>query len=78
MTRLFFEEVFRIDLDESKEQVIFIGDSPNDAPMFDYFPHSIGVANVLRFKGKMDCEPSWVTEKEGGYGFAEMVNVLLS
>ncbi|MFC1813597.1 HAD-IIB family hydrolase [Thermodesulfobacteriota bacterium] len=78
MTRLFFEEILRNDLDQSKDQVIFIGDSPNDAPMFHFFPHSVGVANILRFKGKMDCEPAWVMEKEGGYGFAEMVNMLLS
>jgi hypothetical protein len=77
-TRLLFEDVFRSDLDRIKDQVIFSGDSPNDAPMFEFFPNSVGVANVLRFKEKMDCKPSWVTENEGGYGFAEMVNVLLS
>jgi len=77
-TRLLFEEVFRSDLDRIKNQVIFTGDSPNDAPMFDYFPNSVGVANVLRFKDKMDCKPAWVTAKEGGYGFAEMVDMLLS
>jgi hypothetical protein len=78
MTRLFFEEIFKTDLDESKEQIIFIGDSPNDAPMFHFPPHSVGVANILRFEEKMDHKPIWVTEKEGGYGFAEMVNMLFS
>ncbi len=76
-TRLLFEDVFRSDLDRIKDQVIFSGDSPNDAPMFEFFPNSVGVANVLRFKEKMDCKPSWVTLKEGGYGFAEMVDILL-
>jgi hypothetical protein len=46
--------------------------------MFAYFPHSVGVANVLHFKERMDCDPAWITEKEGGYGFAEMVDTLLS
>jgi len=78
MTRLLFEEIFRMDLDQNKERVVFVGDSPNDAPMFDYFPHSVGVANVLRFADKMDHKPDWITEKEGGYGFAEMVDTLLS
>ena len=77
-TRLLFEDVFRSDLDRIKDQVIFSGDSPNDAPMFEFFPNSVGVANVTRFKDKMDCQPSWVTENEGGYGFAEMVDMLLS
>ncbi len=78
MTRLFFKEVFKVNLDEIKKKVIFTGDSPNDSPMFSYFPHSVGVANVLHFKEMMDCNPAWITEKEGGYGFAEMVDTLLS
>src|SRR5579862_2928026 len=43
MTRTLFAEVFRIDLDAQRERFAFIGDSPNDAPMFGFFPHSIGV-----------------------------------
>lgn len=78
MTRLFFEEVFKVSLDEIKERVVFTGDSPNDSPMFSYFPHSVGVANVLHFKERMDRDPAWITEKEGGYGFAEMVDILLA
>lgn len=78
MTHLFFKEVFGSDLDEIKEHVIFTGDSPNDVPMFDYFPHSVGVANIVRFKKTIDHKPAWVTENEGGYGFAEMVKTLLS
>ena len=78
MTHLFFKEVFKSDLDKIKEQVIFTGDSPNDAPMFGYFPHSVGVANIVRFKKTIDHKPAWVTENEGGYGFAEMVKTLLS
>ncbi|MBW2563812.1 MAG: HAD-IIB family hydrolase [Deltaproteobacteria bacterium] len=78
MTRIFFEEVFKVSLNEVKDHVIFAGDSPNDSPMFAYFPHSVGVANVLHFKERMDSDPAWITEKEGGYGFAEMVDTLLS
>ena len=78
MTRFLFEEVFRDNLEDFKEDVIYIGDSPNDAPMFAYFPHSVGVANVLQFEGRMPCYPAWITRKEGGYGFAEMVDKLLT
>lgn len=78
MTRLLFKEIFKENLDKIKKQVIFSGDSPNDAPMFAYFPNSVGVANVLNFKDRMDCQPVWITKKEGGYGFAEMVETLLA
>ena len=30
----------------TRERFVFVGDSPNDAPMFAYFPNAVGVANV--------------------------------
>jgi HAD superfamily hydrolase (TIGR01484 family) len=78
MTRKLFEDIFEEDPDDVKTDVIFIGDSPNDAPMFAYFPHSVGVANILRCWENLPINPVWITEKEGGFGFAEMVSALLS
>jgi hypothetical protein len=78
MTGIMFEEVFGYQLEEIKDQVIYSGDSPNDVPMFAYFPHSVGVANVKQFEGKMGHYPAWITKSEGGYGFAEMVDILLT
>ena len=77
MTRLLFTEVFAADLDAMREQVVFAGDSPNDAPMFAFFPQGVGVANVCRFADRMAALPSWLTTAEGGFGFAEMVDRLL-
>jgi len=62
MTRMLFEEVFNVNLENAIENVIFIGDSPNDVPMFRFFPHSVGVANVLQFKDKITYPPAWVTQ----------------
>lgn len=78
MTKRLFQEIFQVDLECCKESVIFSGDSPNDAPMFAYFPNGLGVANILHFVDELAAKPAWVTRKEGGYGFAEMVEVLLS
>ena len=78
MTQVLFEEIFRENLNHIEEQVIFSGDSPNDAPMFKFFTHSVGVANVLRFKERLSSRPAWITKNEGGYGFAEMVSTLIS
>jgi len=77
MTRKFFLDIYQKDLDNLKNQIIFVGDSPNDAPMFGYFPNSIGVANVNEFIGNLFFEPTWVTKNEGGQGFAEIVDNLL-
>lgn len=78
MTQRFFAEIFQIDLHSNRESIVFSGDSPNDAPMFNFFPHGVGVANVLNFLDELPVTPAWVTQASGGYGFAEMVDVLLS
>ncbi len=78
MTKVFFADVFDLDLDTHRRQVLYAGDSPNDAPMFGFFPHSVGVANVLQFADRLGHHPAWVTASCGGDGFAELAKVLLT
>ena len=49
----------------------YIGDSPNDEPMFRHFDCTVGVANVADFAGRMLTLPRFVTRERGGSGFAE-------
>lgn len=77
MTRRMARECFEVDLDRDRERYLFIGDSPNDAPMFAYFPHAIGVANVRDFEDRLAHRPAYVTEKRCGEGFRECVDFLL-
>ncbi|MFQ5783357.1 MAG: HAD-IIB family hydrolase [Alphaproteobacteria bacterium] len=77
MTRIMFDELFGLDLDAVRETVVFAGDSPNDAPMFAYFPHAVGVANVRDVAGRLDAKPAWVTRARGGEGFAELAEALI-
>jgi len=58
--------------------VIFVGDSPNDEPMFAHFPAACGVANVSRYKGLIKSLPAFVASKECGAGFAEIADRMLS
>jgi HAD superfamily hydrolase (TIGR01484 family) len=74
MARCLFAERFGRDLDGDNDAVVYVGDSPNDAPMFDFFVNSVGVANVRRFAG---LRPKFVTRAEAGAGFAELVAHLL-
>jgi hypothetical protein len=46
--------------------------------MFAYFPHSIGVANVREFSGRLAHEPRYVTSAASGAGFCELVDFLLN
>jgi hydroxymethylpyrimidine pyrophosphatase-like HAD family hydrolase len=78
MTRKLLAEEFGVDLDQARARFVFVGDSPNDAPMFDYFPYSIGVANVRAFGDCGGSPPKYVTDRESGAGFAELADLLLA
>lgn len=70
-------ERFGEDLDEVIGDYAFFGDSANDSPMFGAFPVSIGVANVADFLDRMPHAPRFITEGNGGHGFAEGVDHIL-
>lgn len=78
MTRELLRERFGVDLDAARAHYLFVGDSPNDAPMFGYFPLSVGVANVRRFAAQLEHAPAFVTAAAGGAGFAELAARVLA
>ena len=77
MTKRLFAEQFDTDLGAEQAAFAFIGDSPNDAPMFGFFDHSVGVANIRGFTDRLDASPTYVTEASSGDGFAELAEFLL-
>jgi len=78
MTKILMRECYGIDLDADRERFVFVGDSPNDAPMFAYFPHSVGVANIRDFRGSLAAHPAYVCEARCGEGFVEFADALLA
>jgi HAD superfamily hydrolase (TIGR01484 family) len=78
MTRRLFAECFGTDIDRENTRIAFIGDSPNDAPMFAFFENAIGVANVRAFATTIAAPPRFVTAAESGAGFCEFAAALLA
>jgi HAD superfamily hydrolase (TIGR01484 family) len=76
-SRRFLREAFAIDLEAERDRFVFVGDSPNDAPMFGYFPNAVGVANVRAFLDRIATPPGWITDAEAGAGFVELADFLL-
>ncbi|MEC7241603.1 MAG: HAD-IIB family hydrolase [Myxococcota bacterium] len=74
----FLEERFGEQLEDNLDRYAFFGDSANDEPLFATFGLSIGVANVAEFLPRMKTAPRFITEKNGGHGFAEGIARLLS
>ena len=76
MTRILLREAFGIDLDAARQTIVFAGDSPNDAPMFAFFPNAVGVANVRAFLDRIPTPPAYLTQADAGRGFAELADFL--
>lgn len=60
------------------EQVLTVGDSPNDVSLFnpELFPLSVGVANVLDYASELSYQPRYVTRAAEGEGFCELAQYL--
>ncbi|MBN22991.1 MAG: HAD family hydrolase [Bdellovibrionaceae bacterium] len=56
----------------SKERWLYIGDSPNDEPMFNVFQWSVAVSNIQPFLKQIKKYPQWITQEYSGKGFVEM------
>lgn len=66
------------DLSKNLNHCLFVGDSPNDEPMFKYFRQSCGVANIRDFKDQITHLPTYVTRSREAGGFVEIANHLTS
>ncbi len=66
--------------DLKPEQIITIGDSPNDESLFvrAQFPISVGVANILDYRDRLEHLPVYVTKKAEGSGFCELAELVMN
>ncbi|MGB1238464.1 MAG: HAD family hydrolase [Pseudomonadales bacterium] len=76
MAQRLLREQFGLSESQMKEQVLFIGDSLNDESMFEFFPNSVGVANIESQLAALTFQPRWITDKPHGHGFAQMIEML--
>ncbi|TAJ85462.1 HAD-IIB family hydrolase [Reyranella sp.] len=77
-SRTMMAELFGADIAAERERYVFAGDSPNDAPMFGYFPNALGVANVRDFADRLEHKPRWIASARSGAGFVELAKALIA
>lgn len=77
MARLCLLENFGADIADPavNAAAVFVGDSPNDQPMFAFFENGIGVANIRAYR--LESPPHWITNAESAAGFCEVAELLL-
>ena len=78
MCQHFLMKEFKTTLKEAQGKSVFIGDSPNDEPMFEAFDNSVAVSNIKNFIDALEHKPKYLCGQEGGYGFAELAHHLTS
>ncbi|MBY6197259.1 hypothetical protein [Vibrio hangzhouensis] len=57
--------------------ISYIGDSLNDESMFAWLPVTFGVSNITPLLETLGARPSYITNANGGYGFAELAAKLV-
>ncbi len=72
----FLREQWNEKLEATDPRYVYVGDSFNDAPMFEAFSLSVGVANVMDVIDRLDAAPKFVTRAREGRGFCELVDAI--
>ncbi len=64
--------------EHSPQQVLTVGDSPNDESLFNsaLFPLSVGVGNLREYLPRLTHTPVYITEEKEVDGFRELVRCL--
>ncbi len=76
--KLVLKKEFGLDDQQILDQCVYIGDSPNDEPLFENFRHTFGVANIKEFSSKMKHLPQYISSLDSGDGFCEIVEKIIS
>ncbi len=77
MSLKFLKDEFGLSEQQVQARCCFSGDSPNDEPMFTYFPLSFAVANISEFLDEIQHKPGFLAKQRGGLGFAEITEQIL-
>jgi len=73
----YLKKQFGLSEQQMREQCCFVGDSPNDEPMFEFFPYSFAVANIREFMDRLKYKPGFVADAKESAGFCEVAERIL-
>ncbi len=76
-TRRVMAETYGLDIDTDRDAVLYVGDSTNDAPMFGFFRHTVGVSTVTRYLSEIPVHRHRIAAGPGGAGFVEVADAVI-
>lgn len=71
-------ETYALDAKVDGDRVLYCGDPVNDASIFGFFRHTVGVSTVRDPLAVLSAEPRWVTRGPGGTGLVEAAQAVIS
>lgn len=77
MAQIMLQERYGLGAEQARRHCVYVGDSPNDAPMFGHFPLAVGVANAAKYGNALASRPAYVCSAACGAGFVELSGFLL-
>lgn len=77
MCKEFMKKEHGYELDKIQNAIAFVGDSPNDEPMFAFFKNSFAVENIKNFVDQLKSKPAFVTTHSGSRGFCAIADKFL-
>ncbi|WP_409068212.1 HAD-IIB family hydrolase [Agrobacterium vitis] len=77
MARRVLLDHYDLDIETDHSAVLYTGDSTNDAPMFSFFQHTVGVSTVTAYLDQLPQPPRWITRGPGGAGFVEAARAVI-
>lgn len=78
MTRRVMADAYGVGIDDDRDAILYCGDSTNDAPMFEFFRHTVGVSTVRHYLADIPIPPNWITKGPGGDGFVEAADAVIA
>jgi len=69
--------VSKLNVDTNPDSIRVVGDSPNDASMFDFFANAVGSSNDIDFVDFLETRFGWVTDNPAGTSFVELATTFL-
>lgn len=75
--KIYAQKELGLSLKQTRETCAFVGDSPNDEPMFEFFPHSFAVANIKHYLKQLKTLPGFVSPGSEAEGFCQLADHLI-